>query len=340
MVTGNTSSTHGRAPRRHPLAQLPTPLEPMHRLGRALGFADGALWVKRDDLLGLGAGGNKVRKLEFLVADALAQGGRTLVTAGAAQSNHVRLTAAAACRTGLDCVAVLGGTPPDDPEGNLVLDHLFGAELIWAGASDPELIERTLAETALRLAAEGRHPYEIPLGGANEVGTLGYVVAAAELAAQAPLGAVVYTATGTGGTHAGLAVGFGHHDRVHGVDVGALPDVEHRIDALTPGVASLAARPLPAGTLHLDRDRIGRGYGDHTEAAHEAVTLAARCEGLVLDPVYSGKALAGLIADLRAGRLAADQPTVFLHTGGLPSVFTARTRSWMLGTAAGGETST
>lgn len=320
-----------RPPRRHPLTALPTPLEPLPRLGRALGFADGALWVKRDDLTGLGGGGNKVRKLEFLVADALAGGARTLVTAGAAQSNHVRLTAAAAGRAGLDCVAVLGGTGPAEPEGNLLLDALFGAELVWSGAVDPEVIERTLAETALRLAAEGRHPYEIPLGGANEVGTLGYVVAAGELAAQAPIGAVVYTATGSGGTHAGLAVGFGHHDRVRGVDVGALDDVAHRIDALAPAVAGLAGRPLPAGRLHLDRSQVGAAYGDHTGAGREAADLAARLEGLVVDPVYSAKALAGLIADRREGRLAPDQPVVFLHTGGLPSLFTARTGAWITG---------
>jgi D-cysteine desulfhydrase family pyridoxal phosphate-dependent enzyme len=318
-------------PRRYPLATLPTPLEPLPRLGRALGFDDGALWVKRDDLAGRGGGGNKVRKLEYLVADALARGARTLVTAGAAQSNHVRLTAAAAGRAGLDCVAVLGGTRPDEPEGNLVLDALFGAELVWTGTYEPAVVERTLAETTLRLATEGRHPYEIPLGGANEIGTLGYVVAAGELAAQAPIGSIVYTATGTGGTHTGLAVGFGHHDRVHGVDVVALDDVAHRIDALTPGVAGLAGRPLPAGHLHLDRSQVGAGYGDHTRAGREAADLAARLEGLVVDPVYSAKALAGLVADRREGRLASHQPVVFLHTGGLPSVFTARTRAWITG---------
>lgn len=177
----------------------------------------------------------------------------------------------------------------------------------------------------------GPPPYEIPLGGANEVGTLGYVVAAAELAAQAPLGSVVYTASGTGGTQAGLVVGFGHHDRVRGIDVGALGDLAERIEALIPGVASRAGRPFPAGRLHLDGSQMGEGYGMPTEAAREAVELAARLEGLLLDPVYTAKAMAGLIADRRAGRLPADQPTVFLHTGGLPALFTEDARFWLVG---------
>jgi D-cysteine desulfhydrase family pyridoxal phosphate-dependent enzyme len=305
----------------------------MPRLGRHLGFADGALWVKRDDLTGLAGGGNKARKLEYLVADALERGCQTLLTGGGAQSNHVRMTAAAARLAGLTCVAVLGGSSTNAEEtaieGNLLLDHLFGVEVVWAGDYDPERIETVMAETCLRLTAEGRRPYEIPLGGASELGTLGYVTAAGELAGQAPIGSVVYTATGTGGTQAGLVVGFGHHDRVRGVDVGALPDVGERMGALIVATATLAHRPFPGGSLHLDDNRIGDGYGAHTPGAHEAIGLAARHEALVLDPVYSGKAMAGLIADRRSGRLPADQPVVFLHTGGLPSVFTAVHAGWL-----------
>ncbi len=315
-------------PSRLPIAATPTPLQPLPRLGAELGFADGALWVKRDDLTALAGGGNKARKLEFLVAEALAEGCDVLVTAGAAQSNHVRATAAAARATGVDCVAVLGGAAPAVPQGNLVLDVVLGAELVWVGEYEPTEVERVLAETCVRLRSEGRRPYEIPLGGASPVGTLGYVHAAAELVTQAPLGSLVYTATGTGGTQAGLVVGLGHHDRVRGVDVGALPDVPARIDDLVPAVAALAHRPQPAGSLHLDRTHVGDRYGALTDGAREAMTLAARREGLVLDPVYSAKAMAGLIADRRAGRLAADQPTVFLHTGGLPSVLTDRVATW------------
>jgi 1-aminocyclopropane-1-carboxylate deaminase/D-cysteine desulfhydrase-like pyridoxal-dependent ACC family enzyme len=318
-------------PQRLRLAVTPTPLQPMARLGAHLGFADGALWVKRDDLTGLGAGGNKARKLDYLVADAKAKGCDTLLTGGAAQSNHVRTTAAAARVTDLGCVAVLGGRPPSVPEGNLLLDRLFDVELVWVGDYDAERVETTMAETCLRLAAEGRHPYEVPLGGASDVGTLGYVAAAAELMTQAPLGSVVYTATGSGGTQAGLVVGLGHHDRVRGVDAGAIPDVDERIRSLVSATASLACRPFPVGELMLDRSQIGAGYGDRTDAAKEALQLAARLEGLVLDPVYSAKALAALIADRRAGRIGADQPVVFLHTGGSPALFTERYQSWAVG---------
>lgn len=310
------------------LTTAPTPLQPMDRLGRALGFADGALWVKRDDLTGLGGGGNKVRKLEFLVGAALAQGCDTLLTAGAAQSNHVRLTGAAARASGLSCTAVLGGRAPERAEGNVVLDQLLGVDAVWIGDYDAARLETMLAETAMRLTAEGRHPYEIPLGGASPVGTLGYVVAAGELAAQAPLGSLVYTATGTGGTQAGLAVGFGHHDRVRGVDVGAVPEVGDRIEALIPSVASLAGRPFPEGRLQVDHRQIGDGYGTRSEAVREALELAARHEGLIFDPVYSGRALAALVADRRSGRLTPDQPVVMLHTGGAPALFTERFRDW------------
>jgi D-cysteine desulfhydrase len=311
-----------------PFAARGTPLQPLDRLGATLGFAPGALLVKRDDLTGLAGGGNKARKLEYLVADALRQGCDTLVTAGAAQSNHVRLTAAAASVAGLRCVGVLGGDRPARDEGNLVLDRLLGLEPVWVGAYDAYHLEEVLAETTLRLRAEGRRPYEIPLGGATPVGSLGYVVAADELAAEAP-GATVYTATGTGGTQAGLAVGFGRHERVRGVDVGAVPDVAARIDHLVPAVAALAGRPVPSGSLRLDHGHVGTGYATGTDAAREAMALAARLEGLILDPVYSARALAALVADRRAGRLPADLPVVFLHTGGLPSVFTERTVAWL-----------
>lgn len=308
------------------MAATPTPLQPMPRLGSALGFAPDALWIKRDDLTGLVGGGNKARKLEFLLGDAQARGCDVVVTGGAAQSNHVRMTGAAARLAGVRCVAVLGGRRPERAEGNLLLDALLGVELVWTGTYDPEVIETTMAETCLRLAADGRRPYEIPLGGASEVGTLGYVVAAGEILTQAPLGSVVYTATGTGGTQAGLVVGLGHHERVRGVDVGALPDVAERLSALVAGTAALAHRPLPAGRLQLDRSQVGEGYGQVTESGLDAIDRCATLEGVVLDPVYSGKAMAALVADRASGRLAADQPTVFLHTGGLPSLFAERYR--------------
>jgi D-cysteine desulfhydrase family pyridoxal phosphate-dependent enzyme len=301
----------------------------MQRLGAHLGFDEGRLWIKRDDLTGLAGGGNKARKLEYLVADARQRGCDTLLTGGGQQSNHVRMTAAAARLAGMACVAVLAGTATASTEGNLLLDRLFGVEIVWAGDYDPDHIETLMGETCLRLTSEGRRPYEIPLGGASEIGSLGYVAAAGELAAQAPVGSILYTATGTGGTQAGLVVGFGHHDRVRGVDAGALPDVAERMGGLIVATATLAHRPFPAGGLHLDRDQIGDGYGAPTDAALEAMQLAARLEGIVLDPVYSAKALAGLMADRRSGALSGDQPVVFLHTGGLPALFAERYARWL-----------
>ena len=301
----------------------------MDRLARELGLGPGMLSIKRDDLTGLAGGGNKARKLEYLVAAALAQGCDTLVTGGAPQSNHVRMTGAAACAAGLSCVAVLGGVSPARDEGNLVLDRLFGIELIWAGKYEVFHIEQVLAETLMRLKVEGRRPYEIPLGGANPTGTLGYIAAADELCTQAPVGSIVYTATGTGGTQAGLAIGLGHHDRVRGVDVGAIPDVGDRIKALIPAAASLSGRPMPQGSLQLDETQIGKAYGARTDAAREALELVAQLEGIILDPVYSAKAMAALIADARSGTIANGQSVVFLHTGGMPSLFTERYANWL-----------
>jgi D-cysteine desulfhydrase len=300
----------------------------MHRLGAELGFDPGMLLVKRDDVTALAGGGNKARKLELLVGDALASGCDVLVTGGGAQSNHVRMTAAAACKAGLGCVAVLGGRQSAEMEGNLVLDRLLGAELVWTGTYDADAVETKLAETAVRIAEEGRRPYEIPLGGASAIGTAAYVDAADEIGGQAS-GALVYCAVGTGGTHAGLVVGFGSYERVRGVDVGALPDVGERVRELVPAVASLVGRPMPTGQLHLDDTQVGAGYGEPTEDAREALELAASREGLVLDPVYTGKALAGLIADARLGRVRPDRPTVFLHTGGMPALFARRYRDWL-----------
>ena len=223
--------------RRVPLVTLPTPFEALPRLGAALGMAPGALWVKRDDVNGLGGGGNKARKLEYLCADALARGCDVLVTGGGQQSNHVRMTAAAANRLGLGCVVVVPGPAPAVATGNVVLDELFGPEFVrlddrpdGGEGLDYYAIEAAILATADRLEADGRRPYAIPVGGASPVGALGYVAAGEELLRQAveATGAepdVIVVADGSGGTHAGLAVGIGDHDRILGVDVGARPDV-------------------------------------------------------------------------------------------------------------------
>jgi D-cysteine desulfhydrase family pyridoxal phosphate-dependent enzyme len=319
--------------RRLPLAVLPTPLEPADRLGAALGMAPGAVWVKRDDLTGLGGGGNKARKLEYLCADALAQGCDVLVTGGGEQSNHVRMAAAAANRLGLDCTVVVAGPRPNVPSGNVVLIELFDPDVVWAGGenlmSDYYAIEAAIDETADRLAADGRRPYRMPIGGATAVGALGYVRAAQELRAQLE-GEVdlVVVADGSGGTHAGLAAGLGDLGLVLGVDVGARDDLDTVVPAKAAAVATLAGLPAPAGEVRVDRDRIGGGYGVATRECRDAVELAARTEGMVLDPVYTGKAMAGLVAARREGRLDPSARTVFLHTGGMPALFAAPYAMW------------
>ncbi len=332
--------------RRLDLAVLPTPLEPADRLGAALGMERGALWVKRDDLTGLAGGGNKARKLEYLCADALAQGADVLVTGGGAQSNHVRMTAAAANRLGLACTVVVAGPRPALPTGNGVLLELLGPDVVWEGAPGLrgpngeeglmayEAIEALIDQTADRLAAEGRRPYRMPIGGATAVGALGYVRAALELREQAtaawggePIDVVV-VADGSGGTHAGLAAGLGDFDLVLGVDVGARTDLDTQVPAKAAAAAALAGLPAPTGRVRLDPGRVGGGYGVATAECRQAVVLAARTEGLILDPVYTGKAMAGLVAARGDGSLAPDARTVFLHTGGMPALFATAYASW------------
>jgi D-cysteine desulfhydrase family pyridoxal phosphate-dependent enzyme len=321
--------------RRLPLAAIPTPLEAADRLGAALGMEPGALWVKRDDVTGLGGGGNKARKLEYLCADALEKGADVLVTGGGPQSNHVRITAAAANHLGLDCAVVMAGPRPETSTGNVLLVEILGADLSWTGlreGMDYEGIEAAIEEAADRLEAAGRRPYRIPIGGATAVGALGYVRAAAELREQASarFGEVelVVVAAGSGGTHAGLAAGLGHLDLVLGVDVGARTDLDTAVPVKAAEVAALAGLPSPVGTVRVDHEHVGDGYGAPTEGCRRAVLLAARSEGLLLDPVYTGKALAGLMAARAAGSVRPDTRTVFLHTGGLPALFAGRYATW------------
>ena len=315
--------------RRTPLAHLPTPLERADRLADALGIEPGRLWVKRDDCTGLAAGGNKARKLEYLCADALATGCDTLVTGGGRQSNHVRMTAAAANRLGLGCTLVLGSGPPKVPTGNVVLDHVLDPDIVWAGDLDYYGVEAAIVAEAERLRDTGRTPYVVPIGGASTLGALGYVLAADELREQVDDIALVVVADGSGGTHAGLAAGLGSHDQVLGVDVGTRPDLDEVVPAKAAEVAALAGRPAPSGTCAIDHDSYGEDYGDPTSECREALRLAARTEGLLLDPVYSGKAMVGLMAASRAGRLPDAGAIVFLHTGGLPAIFAARYADWV-----------
>lgn len=302
----------------------------MERLGARLGMETGALWVKRDDATGLAGGGNKARKLEYLCADAIAQGCDSLVTGGGRQSNHVRMTAAAANRLGLSCTIVLGADEPSMPTGNVVLDHLLAPEIVWAGDLDYYAMEDAIEATCARLAAAGRRPYPMPIGGASTVGALGYVLAAHELLGQVD-GELdwVVVADGSGGTHAGLLAGLPQSVRVLGVDVGTRPDLDEQVPAKAKEVAAFAGLPEPTGPVLIDHDRFGSGYAAPTDQCREALDLAARAEGLILDPVYTGKAMAGLVHARRTGAIADDERVVFLHTGGMPALFAASYAGWV-----------
>jgi L-cysteate sulfo-lyase len=299
------------------LGTWPTPLEPAPRLARAIGLADGDLWLKRDDLVGLGGGGNKVRKLEFTAGAAVADGADTLVTTGAAQSNHARLTAAAGARLGLDVVLVLAGTPGSSSSGNLALDGLLGARVVWAGDADDAALEARALEVAAALRDQGREPAVVPFGGSSAVGARGYAQAATELLEQAPDLARVVTALGSGGTMAGLVAVLGP-ERVLGVDAGAVADPAGAVARLLTG---LTGEPYDPARLRIRRDQVGAGYGALTEPVADALTAAARTEGVVLDPVYTGRALAGLTAGVADGDVVPGERTVLLHSGGLPGLF-------------------
>jgi D-cysteine desulfhydrase len=309
------------APSRVPLGTWPTPLEPAPRLARHLGLSADDLWVKRDDLTGLGGGGNKVRKLEYLCGSAREHNATVLLTSGAAQSNHARLTAAAACRIGVRCCLVLSGRPPSVPSGNVALDGLLGADIVWSGsADDVELVQRT-TEVANELGASGEVVELIPYGGSSVRGAYGYVDCGREVLAQLPEVRHVVVAVGSGGTMAGLVAALGP-ERVLGVDAGAVPDPGTRVATLVEGIQSQAGLPVDAPTAaRLRADQVGPGYGVLTPGARDALVAAARCEGLVLDPVYTAKALSGLAAAIAEGEVAPDQPVVFVHTGGLPGLF-------------------
>ena len=310
------------------LAELPTPVQPMDRLGQHLGLAPGALWVKRDDLTGLAGGGNKTRKLEYLCADALSQGADTLVTGAGIQSNHCRQTAAAAAKLGLKCSLVLAGPRPGEASGNVLLDLILGADIVWQegdlfGGGVDAAIERRAAE----LAGSGAKTYSIPVGGSNAVGALGYVRAANEIREQLPDAHLVVFGTGSCGTHAGLAAGYGDHSKVLGIRIGEREDMEGLITEKAAETAVLAGLEKPVGECQVEHGYLGAGYGQINDATIEAIELAGRLEGLICDPVYSGKALSGLIGCVRSGRIPRDQKTVFLHTGGLPGLFSDRFKS-------------
>lgn len=308
------------------LAPLPTPLQRAERLGPTLGVE---LWIKRDDIGSLGLAGNKVRKLEFALGAALADGADCVVTCGAAQSNHMRATAAAAAQLGLHAVLVVRGTEDAAaPTGNLLLDRLLGAELRWAGTDDWGELNALTEQVADELRAAGRAPYAVPAGCSSPTGALGFVAAYAELRAQLDEAGVAAArlchASTSGGTHAGLLLGHaladGEGPAPLGFDVGRLyPDPAAHVARLATDAARLLGsdRTFTAADTALDDSELGDGYGAVTPAATAAIRLAAQREGILFDPVYSGKGLAGLVAHARTG----EGPLVLWHTGGAQSLF-------------------
>jgi D-cysteine desulfhydrase family pyridoxal phosphate-dependent enzyme len=313
-----------KIPRLH-FAHLPTPIETLPRLSEALGRP--GLLIKRDDLTGLAFGGNKTRKLEFLVAEARAQGARTLISGGALQSNHCRQTAAAAARFGFECILVLTGNEPKQPSANLLLDELFGAEVVHV--AERKHRDRILQETFDRAAKDGMKPYLVPYGGSNATGALGYAFAMKELVEQNSNPDWVVFATSSGGTHAGLLLGqrvFGYKGKLLGISV---DESEEWLKQNVSQLASLASERL-GKRIEFSPDEVlananycSAGYGVLTEAEREAIRLFATFEGILLDPVYTGRAAAGLVNLIRKGFFKRDERVLFLHTGGQPALFAA-----------------
>ena len=313
------------------LATLPTPLERGPELGHGP-----RLWMKRDDLTGLGVGGNKARKLEFLCGEALALGADCLITVGAGQSNHCRMTAAAGARLGLETHLVLSGDKPDVLVGNQLLANLFGAHLHFTGVSPShwgalEIARETLTE---ELAADGLRPHSIPIGGSTPVGALGYVTAMIELsqqceAAEISPSAIVFTSS-SGGTHAGLVAGKALLRSIGRTvpDILAIGVAKGVVMGM-PDIAGLAAETLALldstgvvdDDIEIDGRWLGDDYAEPTRAGDEAIAWAARRGGWVLDRTYSGKGFAGFLGNAAQGRWGADEDVIFIHTGGLPAVF-------------------
>lgn len=304
------------------IAYLPTPLEPLTRLSTKLGGPN--IFVKRDDLTGLAFGGNKTRKLEFLLAEAQANGAKTLITAGAVQSNHCRQTAAAAARFGFKCVLVLTGKAPLIFEGNTLLDHLMGAEFVWSSKENRDKVLQSTFDTCWE---NGRRPYLIPYGGSNGTGVAGFAYALEELLTQHNTIDWLVFATSSGGTQAGLMIGASKCSwpgKILGISVDEPESVlKDRIRLLIEsGTRKMNIKPgLPSTPILVNDSFIGEGYGIMGQGEKEAITLFAEQEGLILDPVYTGRAAAGLIDLVRKDFFKKDETVVFWHTGGTPALF-------------------
>lgn len=314
-------------PPRFRLVDAPSPLLPAERFSAVLG-GRATVWLKREDLLPVGLGGNKLRNLEYLVGAALADGADTLITSGRRWSNHCRLTAAAGARAGLAVHLVLSGPPLDRPGPGTMLDELLGATVHQLATADRAERDTAVAALDRDLRAEGRRPYVIGVGGSGPLGALGHLRAADELFSQADARGIAVDAivlpSATGGTQAGLVVGAalrGPGTVVDGVVV-ARPEAELRpaIAAMVAELSAWTGAAVDQGAIRLDGSQLGDGYGRRTEAADAATRLLARTEGVFVDPIYTAKALAGLVASVRAGTLDG-RTVVFWHAGGMPGLF-------------------
>jgi 1-aminocyclopropane-1-carboxylate deaminase/D-cysteine desulfhydrase-like pyridoxal-dependent ACC family enzyme len=305
------------------LAPHRTPVDRLARLERALGPECPRLLIKRDDLLSFALGGNKVRKLQMLAAEAQRAGADTLITCGAVQSNHARVTAATGAVLGWRVVLVLSGDPPAQPTGNLARDIVFGADvrLIADRAARPAMMD----EVADEMRRAGRRPFVIPLGGSTPIGAAGMARAIAELSADGIRPDVIVHASSSAGTQSGLTAGcalFGLKTRVLGISVDEpaetlCANVERLVSRMAAALGARAETWLGSHPIDVDDSQVGDGYGIATPASEEALTLVARTEGIILDRVYESKAMAGLIARVRDGRFTRDQTVLFWHTGGL-----------------------
>lgn len=314
---------------RESLGFFPTPLIELKKLSKIL---DGPqIFMKRDDNTGLALGGNKTRKLEFIIGDALAKGADTIITAGAAQSNHCRQTAAAAASLGLECHLVLGGEAPDRLDGNLLLDKIFDCQIHWAGKNRkgediPDIVEK--------LTKEGKNVYVVPYGGSNELGAIGFLEAFRELEEQRQSLQTSFThivfASSSGGTQAGLMLGkkiFNSNVELIGINIDKGETDKVPFDQYIISLANKTAKLIESDyefsdeDLILNSDYVGDGYGEVGALENEAISLTAKTEGILVDPVYTGRAMGGLIDMIRTGKIKKSDRVLFWHTGGAPALF-------------------
>lgn len=322
------SETRIGYPQRLPLARLPTPIQRLERLSRRYHIQ---LYIKRDDQTGMLSSGNKIRKLEFLAREALDRRCDILVTCGALQSNHARTTAAAAAKLGLECLLILRGDPGEEPEGNLLLARLLGADILYVTPEEYRAMDEAFGAVEERLRKKGRRPYLIPEGGSNALGSFGYVAAMEEIHHQARSQNLridsIVCAVGSGGTYAGLIIGkklLNLDVRIYGLNVGDTAGFfRNRILGIAREAAGRFGLPLEikAEEIHIIDGYVGLGYGRSRPQETELIRDLARSEGIILDPVYTAKAMLGLLDLIGKEPTRFGQNVLFLHTGGLFSLF-------------------